>query len=423
MPSCRRSLAAQQESSETVNPLRLAVLSMHTSPLSTSGEGDGGGMNVYVRELTAALAHGGVDCTLYVRRNDPHSPEEIQVEPGVRVVHVEAGAWGLEKEELPGTVDAYTDGVLADLYASGGVDVIHSHYWLSGMAGHRLKHELDRPLVSTFHTLAKVKRSIGESEIPFREVEEELVVQCADVICANGRIEAEQLVSFYGAPPRRLKVVSPGVSRAFFSPGVQREARRALGLGREPILLFVGRVQPLKGLDLAVETLGKLKNPDVRLLVVGGPSGRAGKDHMALVRRRCEEARNCDRVIFYGPQPHHLLATYYRAADVVLVPSRSESFGLVALEAAACGTPVVAAEVGGLKALVRHGRTGFLIESRDPELWARRIQEILEDRPLAKAMAAEAPRVAAEYSWEATARRLQDEYEKLRHSNLVECAA
>lgn len=406
-----------------MDALRLAVLSMHTSPLLTSGAGDGGGMNVYVRELTAALAHTGADCTLYVRRNDPCSPPEVQVEPGVRVVYVSAGDMGLEKEELPAVVDAYADGVLEDIYARGGVDVIHSHYWLSGMAGHRLKHELDCPLVSTFHTLAKVKQSVGESEIPFREVEEELIVQCSDVICANGAVEVNQLVGFYDAPPERLKVVSPGVSHAFFSPGVQREARRALGLGEEPVILFVGRVQPLKGLDLAVETLGSLGIPDAKLLVVGGPSGRAGQEHMALVRQRCEEARNCDRVLFYGSQPHHLLATYYRAADVVLVPSRSESFGLVALEAASCGIPVVAAEVGGLKALVRHGRTGFLLSSRDPELWAGRVREILEDRRLASGMAAEAPCVASAYSWESTARQLSAEYEKLRHSRLVECAA
>ncbi len=396
---------------------------MHTSPFAQPGAGDGGGMNVYVRELTAALAHQGMECSLYIRRNRPELPRELLLEPGVRVVHVTAGELDLEKEELPAVVDDFTEAVLDDIGNHGGVDVIHSHYWLAGMAGHRLKHELNLPLVSTFHTLAKVKQSIGERENPLRAAEEEYVVNCAEMLCAVGKTEREQLIRHYSAPSDRLRIVPPGVAHAFFSPGDKKEARRALGLGSEPVLLFVGRVQPLKGLDLAVEALGELNYPEARLFVVGGPSGRLGKEHLALVRRRCEEANNCERIIFFGPQPHHLLATYYRAADVVVVPSRSESFGLVALEAASCGTPVVAASVGGLKALVRHGRTGFLVSGRDPRLWAEQIAEVLQNRTLAEGMAAEASRMAADYSWEETARRLSQIYENLRNSNLVECVA
>ena len=404
---------------------RLAVISMHTSPLVQPGAGDSGGMNVYVRELAAALAHRRVECSVYVRRFRRDLPPEIHVEPGVRVVHVPAGPADLAKEELAGTLDAFTEGVLADIARTGGVDAVHAHYWLSGVAGHRIKHAIDRPLVTTFHTLARVKEALGEAESPGRARAEEEVVACSDVICAAGPTEADQLVRLYDAPAERIEIVAPGVEHALFSPGDPEGARTALGLGPDPVLLFVGRVQPLKGLDLAVKTLGALGNHNGRaqLVVVGGPSGRQGRAELARVRRLVAAGGLGDRVRFVVPQPHHRLATYYRAADVVLVPSRSESFGLVALEAAACGAPVVAAEVGGLKALVRHGRTGFLVPDRDPSTWARRTGEILADPLTAAAMALEAATRARDYSWEATAGLLAGCYGRLRRRRLVECVA
>ena len=404
---------------------RLAVISMHTSPLIQPGSGDSGGMNVYVRELSAALAHRRLECSVYVRRFRHDLPHEVHVEPGVRVVHVPAGPPALAKEELPGALDAFTAGVLADIRRTGGVDAVHAHYWLSGVAGHRIKHALDRPLVTTFHTLARVKEALGEVESPVRAGAEQEVVACSDVICAAGPTEADQLVRLYEAPADRVEIVAPGVEHALFSPGDHEGARMALGLGREPVLLFVGRVQPLKGLDLAVETLGALGSRvgRARLLVVGGPSGQQGRAELARVRRLVAANGLGDRVRFVAPQPHHRLATYYRAADVVLVPSRSESFGLVALEAAACGAPVVAAEVGGLKALVRHGRTGFLVGDRDRRTWAHRTGEILEDPLTAAAMALEAATRARDYSWEATAELLSGCYGRLRQRRLVECVA
>jgi len=402
---------------------RLAVISMHTSPLVQPGSGDSGGMNVYVRELSAALAHRQLECSVYVRRFRHDLPPEVHVEPGVRVVHVPAGPADLPKEQLAAALDDFTDGVLADIRRQGGVAAIHAHYWLSGVAGHRIKHALDRPLVTTFHTLAKVKEVLGEVESPGRARAEEEVVACSDVICAAGPTEAEQLVRLYGAPADRVEIVAPGVEHALFSPGDPDGARTALDLGPGPVLLFVGRVQPLKGLDLAVETLGALASRRAQLLVVGGPSGRQGRAELARVRRLVADAGLGDRVRFVAPQPHHRLATYYRAADVVLVPSRSESFGLVALEAAACGAPVVAAEVGGLKALVRHGRTGYLVADRDRATWARRTEEILDDPLTAAAMALEAATRAREYSWEATAELLSGCYRGLRRRRLVECVA
>ena len=293
------------------------------------------------------------------------------------------------------------------------------------MAGHRIKHALDRPLVTTFHTLARVKEALGEVEPPGRTRAEEEVVACSDVICAAGPTEAEQLVRLYGAPADRVEIVAPGVEHALFSPGDPDGARAALGLGPGPVLLFVGRVQPLKGLDLAVATLDALGAHVGRaqLLVVGGPSGQQGRAELARARRLVEANGLAERVRFVAPQPHHRLATYYRAADVVLVPSRSESFGLVALEAAACGAPVVAAEVGGLRALVRHGRTGYLVPDRDRRTWARRTEEILEDPLTAAAMALEAAARARDYSWATTAELLSGCYGRLRQRRLVECVA
>ena len=403
----------------------LAIISMHTSPLVQPGSGDSGGMNVYVRELAAALAHRRLDCSVYVRRFSDDLPAETHVEPGVRVVYVPAGPTDLAKEELPATLDAFTEGVLADIGRIGGVDAIHAHYWLSGVAGHRIKHALDRPLVTTFHTLARVKEGLGEVESPERARAEEEVVACSDVICAAGPAETDHLVELYGAPADRVEIVAPGVEHALFSPGDPEGARAALGLGGEPVLLFVGRIQPLKGLDLAVETLGSLGGDlrRARLLVVGGPSGRQGRAELARVRRLTQSAGLADRVRFVAPQPHHRLATYYRAADVVLVPSRSETFGLVALEAAACGAPVVASEVGGLKRLVDHDRTGYLVADRNPRSWARRVEQILGDPLTAATMALEATASARDFSWEATAGLLSGCYDRLRQRRLVECLA
>ena len=342
-------------------------------------------MNVYVRELVAALAQAGVEADVFIRRRDADVPEVVDVEPGFRVVHVDAGPADLAKEELPDVVDAFADGVRDHLRALGDVDAIHANYWLSGVAGHRLKHELDLPLVSTFHTLARVKAETGDAE-PERRVQAEAeVIGCSDAILASCAAEADQLERLYGADPARIELVAPGVDHAFFSPGDRHGARTALrhlDLGDGPVLLFVGRIQPLKGLDVAVRALAALRRPDARLVVVGGPSGAEGEAEVARIDKLAAELGVADQLRWVAPLPHHLLSTYYRAADVVLVPSRSESFGLVALEAAACGTPVVAAAVGGLRTLVDHGRTGFLVEGRDPAVFAAYAEQVL-DSPVA----------------------------------------
>jgi D-inositol-3-phosphate glycosyltransferase len=386
---------------------RLAVISLHTSPLAQPGSGDSGGMNVYVRELTSSLAQAGVDCTVYVRRWSDDLPDEVAVEPGFRVVHVRAGDPRLPKEDLPGVVDAFTDGVAGHLALEGPPDALLANYWLSGVSGHALKHHLDLPLLTIFHTLARVKAETGDPEPEERIAAEARVVACSDVILANAEEEAHQLVRLYGAHPERVQVVPPGVDHAFFSPGPQGGARAAVGLGEGPVLLFVGRIQPLKGVDLAVATLAELDRPDARLLVVGGASGVDGGHEVEKVRLLADELGVADRVHLVPPQPHHRLSTFYRAADVALVPSRSESFGLVALEAAACGLPVVAAAVGGLRTLVRHGRTGFLVERRDAAVYAAYVAELLDTPGVAGRMGAAAVERAAGYTWTTTAGRLR----------------
>jgi len=393
---------------------------MHTSPLAQPGTGDSGGMNVYVRELSASLAQAGIDVRVYVRRSDAEVADRIRVEPGFEVVHIEAGPYDLAKEDLPSVVDLFADGVAADL-ADRPADVLHANYWLSAVAGHRLKHELDLPLVATFHTLARVKADAGDAEPETRERAEAHVIGCCDAICASNPVEAEQMVQFYGAPAERIELVPPGVDHAFFSPGERRGARAALGLDDRPTLLFVGRIQPLKGLGIAVQALAELRSTDARLVVVGGPSGSDGPDEMARVDELIDRLGVRDRIRFVEPQPHHMLSTFYRAADVVVVPSRSESFGLVALEAAACGVPVVAAAVGGLRTLVEDGVTGFLVESRDPAHFAERIEFLLDDHGRAIRMGSAASVRANRYAWSSTAGRLRRLYADLQVRALVEC--
>jgi D-inositol-3-phosphate glycosyltransferase len=404
---------------------RLAMLSLHTSPLAQAGVGDGGGMNVYVRELVSGLAQAGIACTVYSRSWADNLPERVAVEPGFDVVHIPAGDPHLPKEALVGVVDEFTDGVLKDLAAGDGVELVHANYWLSGVAGHRIKHELDLPLVTTFHTLARVKAESGESETAGRVRAETEIIGCADAICVSCTEEESQFRRLYGDPPGRLEIVAPGVEHAFFAPGDRGGARRAIGLPDHtgPLLLFVGRIQPLKAADVAVRTLAELRRADALLLIVGGASGSEGDAEVAKLHDLAARLGVADQVLFVAPQPHHILSGYYRAADVVLVPSRSESFGLVALEAAACGTPVVAAAVGGLLTLVDHGHTGFLVQGRDPGVYAAYTSELLDNDRLAWSMSSSAAARARRYTWSTSAARLRRVYADLTVGSLVACAA
>lgn len=400
---------------------RVAVVSMHTSPLAQPGQGDSGGMNVYVRELSGSLARTGLDVVIYVRRSDPTQPTVVDVEPGLSVKYLDAGPYGLAKEDLPGVIPEFTAAMAADLREQPPM-AIHGHYWLSGEVGHVLKHEFEVPLITTFHTLGEVKRLGGDPEPSARIDAERRIVGCSDLILANAREEQNQLVDLYGAETERVIIVSPGVDRAVFSPGGRAGARAALGLDDGPRLLFVGRIQPLKGLDVAVRTLAASNAPGVRLSIVGGPSGDEGQRYLDDVRRLVDDLGVGDRIDWRPPQPHHRLSTWYRAADVVLMPSRSESFGLVALEAAACGTPVVATAVGGLRSLVRHGESGLLVEGRDPADHAAAADRILGSTSTAARLSAGAARVADEHTWSHAARGLEQSIARLQYRAPVSCA-
>jgi D-inositol-3-phosphate glycosyltransferase len=421
---------------------RLAVLSLHTSPLAQPGTGDGGGMNVYVRELAAALARTGVACDVFTRAWAPDLPAAIDVEPGLRVHHVPAGPLEvLPKEELPAVVDEFTGRVLETMAAASGPEEdsgggppytsVHANYWLSGLSGHVIKHELELPLVCTFHTLDRVKaESVPEevmADMPHRRAEAEAsIIECSDAVLASCTAEADQIASLYGGDPGRIRIVPPGVDHAFFGPGHRPQARRALGLPEDGrLLLFVGRIQPLKRADVAVETLAELQDAGderYRLVIVGGPSGPHGEKALQGLHDAADARGLHDSVHFVEPQPHELLSSYYRAADVCLVPSRSESFGLVALEAAACGTPVVASAVGGLTTLVDHGYTGFLVDEPDPRAYAAAVRRIF-DAPLAAERLSTASVLRARlYTWRAAARALVELHDELASSRLVECS-
>ena len=408
-------------------PVRsVAVLSMHTSPVAQPGVGDGGGMNIYVRSLASALARAGVACDVYTRAEHPDQPRVVMVEPNFRVINTPAGPLApVPKESLPGLVDEFTEAMLAQIRGCGrDYEVLHANYWLSGQVAHRLKHELSLPMVATFHTLALVKRNghptrgtggvppiaaaraaKDGAEVPGRVQGETDIIRCADLILASTAEEAGLLDSLYGADPDRIEVLPPGVDHRLFSPGDRESARARLGHPGQRVLLFVGRIQPLKGLDLAVQALAEID--DAVLWAVGGPSGADGPAELQRVEKLAADLGVADRLLILPPRPHHELVDYYRAADVCLVPSRTESFGLVALEAAACGTPVVAASVGGLRSIVSDGETGLLVEGRDPLEWATAVALLLDDHDLAASMGARASARSGHWSWCMTAARLR----------------
>jgi D-inositol-3-phosphate glycosyltransferase len=396
-------------------------------------------MNVYVRELSSALARAGVVCDVFTRAWSDDLPSVVSIEPGLRVHHVAAGPpTPMAKEMLPGVVDEFAEGVLKQMQLSEGggsnddlpFDAVHANYWLSGLAGHIIKHRMNLALVCTFHTLDRVKAEASPEEVeadsPHQRAEAEAaIIRCSDTVLASCSVEAAQISDLYHADPSRIRIVAPGVDHAFFGPGDRRQARRALSLPAEgPLLLFVGRIQPLKGVAVAVRALAALgpDHKDAHLVIVGGPSGPQGDAEVKRVVALVDELGLQDRVIFVPPRPHELLSTYYRAADVCLVPSRSESFGLVALEAAACGTPVVASDVGGLRSLIDHGRTGFLVEDPTPESFAAWVRQIVAEPLLAERLSTGAVLRARRYTWARAAHLLCDIYAELTVGRLVECS-
>ena len=401
------------DAATAVMPRRVAVLSVHTSPLAQPGTGDAGGMNVYVLQTALHMARRGVEVEIFTRATSSTEPPVVPVAPGVLVRNVAAGPFeGLDKYDLPTQLCAFTAGVLrAEAnHEPGYYDVVHSHYWLSGQVGWLARDRWAVPLVHTAHTLAAVKNAAlaeGDSpEPPLRAVGEQQVVDEADRLIVNTEDEARQLVSLHNADRRRIDIVHPGVDLQTFSPGDRATARAALGLPpTEKIVAFVGRIQPLKAPDVLLAAAARL--PGVRVLIVGGPSGSGLAAPDTLVRLAAELGI-ADRVNFLPPQSREQLADVYRAADLLAVPSYSESFGLVAVEAQACGTPVVAAAVGGLPVAVADGRSGTLVAGHDPDQWARAIADLLAADPAALRRGAIAH--AGLFSWDHTVDQLLDSY-------------
>lgn len=386
---------------------RVAVIAYHSSPLNEPGAGDAGGMTIYVRRLASALARRGIATDIFTRATSDAPPVRM-VSDCVRVISIEAGPrMPLPKEMLIGHVGTFVRGV-DDFSARtrASYDIVHSHYWQSGLAALELASAWDVPLVHSAHTLARVKNDLlapGDSPEPARRIEGELEVMAgADVLIASTDAEWQQLSCLYGAPHDRLKIIHPGVDHGMFAPGDRAAARARVGLGGEDVMLYVGRIQPLKGLELAIEALARLPG-DAVLLVAGGPSGASGERELERLKARAAALGLVDRVRFAGPQPHDALPDFYRAADVLVVCSHSESFGLSALEAQACGTPVVGTAVGGLSYVVADGASGYLLGSRDPDRFAQRVGAILSDEALRDRLSRGAVEAAAGFSWEHTA--------------------
>ncbi|WP_079031721.1 D-inositol-3-phosphate glycosyltransferase [Streptomyces specialis] len=393
------------------------MLSVHTSPLHQPGTGDAGGMNVYIVELSRQLAALGIEVEIFTRATSADLEPVVELAPGVLVRHVDAGPYeGLSKEDLPAQLCAFTHGV-TQIWAGhrpGYFDLAHSHYWLSGHVGWLVAERWGVPLVHAMHTMAKVKNAAlaaGDTPEPTaRVIGETQIVRAADRLVANTAEEAADLVRFYDADPLRTAVVHPGVNLATFHPGDGRAAARArLGLPPDVFVpLFAGRIQPLKGPDILLHAVRELLDTDPGLRsrlgvpVVGGPSG-SGLARPERLQKLAARLGVADVVRFRPPVTQTGLADWYRAASVLVMPSYSESFGLVAAEAQACGTPVVAAAVGGLPVVVRDGETGFLVDGHDPADYARALRPLAGGPALTDRLGAAAARHARDFGWDATA--------------------
>ena len=404
---------------------RVATISVHTSPLDQPGTGDAGGMNVYIVEVAKRMAERGVEVDLFTRATSRVLPPVAELAPGVLVRHVTAGPLEeLDKTDLPRQMCAFTSGLLRTeaAHEPGHYDLIHSHYWLSGQAGHAARMRWGVPLVHSMHTLAKVKNAAlaaGDTPEPLgRVLGEQRVVDSADRLIANTADEADQLRTLYAAGPGQVETVLPGVDLRTFTPRDPSEARGRLGLPQDRlVLLFVGRIQPLKAPDVLIRATADLlrRDPGLRdrllVAIVGGPSGsgRTRPDELHGLAGRLGLA---DIVRFFPPCPQARLADWYRAADITVVPSHSESFGLVAVESQACGTPVVAAAVGGLHTAVRDGESGVLVQGHDPADYARVLRDLLGAPRRLRRMSRAAVGHGAAFGWQGTVDRLLEIYAK-----------
>jgi len=402
---------------------RVAVLMVHTSPLEQPGIGDAGGMNIYVVESAQRMAAMGVDVDIFTRRTHAHETEIVEISPGVRVRYFDCGHGSLTKEQLPAHISGLSKEFLR-LLKDENYDAIHSHYWISGKVAMPAAKELGIPLVHTMHTMARVKNlNLAEGETPepmIRVQGETQVVAAANALVANTDAEAASLVSLYDACPDIVHVVSPGVDLYTFTPGHGRSAARTtVGLPQEALVVsFVGRIQPHKGPEVLIRATSELvkHSPLLRhkliVNIIGGASG-ANTEEVDRLKELATWLGIDDVVRFSPPVPRADLAQWYRAADLVVVPSYSESFGLVALEAQACGTPVVATAVGGLRTAVADGISGVLVDGHDPKAWSSVIARLLQEPQRRVLLSMGAIEHASHFGWDATARGTLDIYDQV----------
>ena len=408
--------------------LRIAMLSYHTCPLATLGGKDTGGMNVYVRELTRQLGKMDIHVDVFTRSQDDHVPHVLhELGYGNRVVHIPAGPeHPMPKQELANYIPEFVEGIKA--FACDKkikYDIIHSHYWMSGIAAASLSDGwAGSPIVHMFHTLGEMKNRIAradeEREGAYRIEGEKQVLRRADRIVVATLAELTQLRFLYKADASKMVVIPPGVNVSRFYPIPSDEAKMYIGLQPEDrMILFVGRIEPLKGVDTLLEAMSCLQMKEsrpVHLAIIGGDPSASPEmmnAEMARLKNLCEVLGLDQSVVFLGVRDQDKLSYYYSAADVVVMPSHYESFGMVALEAMACGTPVIASEVGGLAYLVRDGETGFTIPAEEPETRCERVSRLLNDRELHDSMSKRAVEYAQDYAWEKIAKQIVDVYEGL----------
>ena len=390
----------------------LALLSYHGCPVARLGEKDTGGMNVYVLQLAREYARRGNRVDVFTRYHDPTDPKIVEIEEGARVIHLEAGPLYASKNDLFSYIPSFLNGMYRfQREEEARYDLVHSHYWLSGMVGATLSREWDAPHITTFHTLAKIKMRArpGEREPQLRQDIEGHVMSVADGIVVSTDEERQDIIRHYDAPPRNVHVIPAGVNLDMFQPVDRDAARVELGIKEERVILYVGRIEPLKGIDILLRAVPMLEyGQDLRVLVVGGNPGNDAE--LDRLKSLTAELGVENSVTFTGSVPQSTLPTYYSAADVFVLPSHSESFGLAPLEAMACGTPVVVSRVGGMKTFVNSGENGYLVPWRCPESFAQRLDVLLANPELRDAMGQAARQKALSMGWDSVADRMLDYY-------------
>ena len=400
---------------------RVAIISVHGCPIARLGSRDTGGMNVYVRQVAQELSARGVYVDIYTRDHEPGDPQVVDLAEKARVIHLKAGSIALQKEDLPGSLPAFVRSLLDYTRQNGlSYDVIHSHYWLSGRVGNVLARHWRVPHVATFHTLAEVKlrARAGEREPEARATGERRVIESADRVVAFSEHERDAIARLYNSGRDHIAVIPCGVDIDRFQPVDGDRARKDLGLDGGKVVLYVGRIEPLKGIDILLRAVAQLgESENVKTLIIGGDSG--GDREVERLKSLADELGISSQVSFVGRVEQGELPVYYSAADVCVVPSWYESFGLVALESMACGTPVVASRVGGLPTIVKDGVTGYLVPWRCPEPFADRLDILLNSPVINMGMGEAARSTALTMSWSAVADRLLSLYTSLLSPDLM----